>query len=353
MPDPPLVQSVDIQAAACRDMDAPFYAGLLDCARENASDAIPFWSVMATRREGDPIADAVPLRVLAALHDLVLAGRLPELAALYPGDGRAGDADAAWPLLNTAIEREWDFVSRRIHDGLQTNEVRRCAALLGGFFEIHARSGGLPMHLGELGASSGLNLCWDRYRYELGETSWGDPDAPLTLDTKWTGPPPRTAPLQVLSRRGCDIAPIDLSLEANRRRLMSFLWPEQPERQERLARAIDVASREEITLRKQRAGDFVDDFLAERTPGAVRVLYHSVMWIYVPETERTHITEAIHAAGARATVDAPLAWLRMEHAAGNRAGLLLDYWPGAGEEPELLARCHYHAVEIEWLDNPS
>ncbi|MDP6978580.1 MAG: DUF2332 domain-containing protein [Myxococcota bacterium] len=350
MPTELLRKAVDIQLEACQGMDTPFYAGLFACAHAAADDdGLPFWSVMAPWQGGNPIAAALPLRLLGAIHDLILAGRAPDLAAHYPSEDHSGNAEAAWPILNATIEREREFVAGRLDDGLQTNEVRRCAVLLPGFFEIHRRSGGMPMHLGELGASSGLNLCWDRYRYELGSTTWGDDDAPLTLATKWSGAPAEPEPLRVLSRRGCDIAPIDLSVEANRRRLMSFVWPEQPERMKLLARAIDVARREPIDLVKQSAGDFVDAFLSQNTSGAVRVLYHSVMWVYVPRQERERITRTIRAAGAEATADAPIAWLRMEHAERDRAALWLDFWPGAGEEPERLAHCHYHALEVEWF----
>src|SRR5205823_13158838 len=36
-----------------------------------------------------------------------------------------------------------------------------------------------PLQLLEIGSSAGLNLHWDRWRYESGLTSWGSPDAPV------------------------------------------------------------------------------------------------------------------------------------------------------------------------------
>ena len=54
----------------------------------------------------------------------------------------------------------------------------------------------------------------------------------------------------------------------------------------------------------------------------------------------------IEAASARATADAPLAWLRMEPA-GDHADLQLTIWPG-GEERH-LARAGYHGTPVELL----
>jgi len=50
-------------------------------------------------------------------------------------------------------------------------------------------------------------------------------------------------------------------------------------------------------------------------------------------------------AGARASRDAPLAWLRMEPG-GDRAELRLTTWPG--DDQRLLATAGYHGHPIWW-----
>src|SRR5262249_62273693 len=110
---------------------------------------------------------------------------------------------------------------------VQTNEVRRSAALLGGFLRV-ARETGLPLRLREIGSSAGLNLAWDRYRYELGPHRWGDPRAALVLAADWTGPAPDlAAKVRIASRAGCDVAPLDARDPATRQRLEAVGWPEQ------------------------------------------------------------------------------------------------------------------------------
>ena len=87
--------------------------------------------------------------------------------------------------------------------------------------------------------------------------------------------------------------------------------------------------------------------LAESGHGVLTVIYHSVMWLYVPEQERNRIESALRRAGEAAGPEAPLAWLRMEFVDEHEAGLFLDYWPGGASEQ--LARCHYHGTSVDWL----
>ena len=88
--------------------------------------------------------------------------------------------------------------------------------------------------------------------------------------------------------------------------------------------------------------------------GVTRVLYHSVMWQYLPETTRRSITAAMEEAGSRATAQRPLAWVRLEtNRETFRHELSVRYWPG-GEEPVTLSEAHPHGAWIEWRgDAPS
>ena len=58
--------------------------------------------------------------------------------------------------------------------------------MLGGFLEI-ARRTGLTLRLLEVGASAGLNLRFDSYRYELGDERWGPAWASTAI--RWSGRP--------------------------------------------------------------------------------------------------------------------------------------------------------------------
>jgi hypothetical protein len=111
--------------------------------------------------ERDPGPSALALRLMGAVHRLVLRGDAPALARHYPSaGGRPGDP---WPPFLDVL-RDWrEELAPMIEQPVQTNEPGRCAALLGGFLEV-ARDTGLPLRLLEVGASAGLNLRFDAYR---------------------------------------------------------------------------------------------------------------------------------------------------------------------------------------------
>ena len=302
---------------------------------------------MLFRSEGARIglADGLPLRVAGALHALAHGGVEPALAALYPPNPLPGTSDAAKVLDRILNVRSGDILGF-IRNTPQTNEVGRSAALMPGLLEIAARTG-LPLELYEIGASAGLNLFPDRYRYRFGDAEWGSPDSRPLLAPQWTGPAPAVgAPLRVLGRQGCDREPIDLRLPGSRERLAAYVWADQRDRLERLHDAITTALQDYPAIDRMEAADWVESRLSESAPGRVPVLFHSIVWNYLAPDSRKRITRHMRQLGESASACAPLAWLRLEHEE-KRTRLRLSLWPG--EEDELLAIAHPHGSSVEWL----
>jgi len=341
-----LVAAFRSQARGCKLVGSTLYEALLERAADDLERGGVFAEVVADYR-GQPVLDAFPLRLLARAHALVLSGEAPDLARFYPSAGGTAEADGAWRALVALVESRRDlFRAAATSWRVQTNEVRRSAVLLPGFLRVAARTR-LPLRLREIGASAGLNQGFDRYRYELGPHRWGDPASPLRITTDWEGgAPDLEAPLRIADRRGCDLAPIDLRDPAARTKLQSFLWPEQLDRLERLRTAIELLAADPPTIDATPAGDWVArEVQPER--GVATVLFHSVVWWYIPEVERDRITASMEAAGARAAADAPLAWLRMEGAKLEESELRVRLWPGG--EDALLATVHWHGAWVRWV----
>jgi hypothetical protein len=331
------------QARWCATLGSPIYADLIARAADDLEAGGPVWRAVEPWSDR-PLNFAHHLRLMGATHRLALTGEAPGLAAHYPSTGGDGDADGAWRELIALLEPREVSLDRPV----QTNEVGRSAALLGGFLTV-AQQTGLGLRILELGASAGLNLRWDRFRYEAPDWAFGDPGSPARVRADYEGNggrPPLPRAVWVMERAGCDAEPIDPTTEDGALTLQAFVWPDQLERLELLRGAIEVARTTPATVDRADAPQWLEERLAQRRGGASTVVYHSVMWGYLTDEARERITRLMHDAGAQASEAEPLAWLRMEPGPDN-ADITLTTWPG-GEE-RVLATAGYHGRPVKWL----
>jgi hypothetical protein len=295
--------------------------------------------------QGAALADAVPLRSAGALHGLHMSGRAPELAPLY-----AGEPADDLAILRDVIRKHEAFLLPWLDGPPQTNEAGRSSNFIAAMLWLAAE--GLPPRFEclEIGSSAGINLMIDRYRYDLGGVVVGPADPVMTFAPEWRGPPPPDRSIEIVSLKGCDVAPLDLTDPEQALRLKSYVWPEHAIRFERIEAAIRAASAKAPDLVKMNAADFVEQQLAlPQAEGTTRVLMHSIVWQYVPEDQQQRIAVAMEAHGRQATPDRALAWIALE---ADRTllqhGLTVRYWPG-GNEPRLITAAHAHGAWVEWL----
>lgn len=352
MRDDPVALDLRRQADACRALDSPLTAALLDgAAVDYAAEGI----VHRLLRDfpDDPQAAALSLRLAGALHHLVLCGKAPLLAAHYPSAGGAWNGrstEELWQAAAASLADRASEVRTFLTQPPQTNEVGRSGVLLGGFLEV-ARRTGLPLALREIGASAGLNLYWDQYSYDLGTTRWGDPASPVQIACKWLGSAPDlTTPVEVASRRGCDPNPLPIATAADRLRLEAYVWADQVERLTRLRAAMAIAAARRAPIRAIGAAAWIEHELSRARPGEALVVYHSIVMQYISKAERARFRALLANAGERASSRSPLAWLAMEpHRVGEsfEYQLTLTIWPG-GREERLAARVHPHGHAATW-----
>lgn len=332
------------QAEACVALGSPFTASLLRLVAQNLNDDHPVgtflqnWSSLDDFRSG-----AVALRLAGALHSLVLLGKSPTLSSVYPPN--APSETTLWNTVDTAMRTHADHLIEWMYSAPQTNEIRRSSALIPGF-HIIAQETGLPMILSEIGASAGLNLNWDQYRIEINGHIWGPENAPVRLTPEWHGPLPPKAVISVAEREGCDINPLDPANESDCLRMMSYIWPDQSRRIENTKRALELAAHTAHIIAREDAIHFLKRRL-QPINGKARVIYHSIMWQYLPPADQAKGEAMICAAGDAATAENPLAWLRMEaDNAGKGAAVTLNIWPNG--ETRNLGRADFHGRWIRW-----
>ncbi len=332
-----------LQAGFCRQTGSELTGRILDALavvldRSTQTGAhILDWS-------GDPMIDALKLRIAGGLNALAREGRDVELSQLYAQ--RDGEFEA---VLARILREHDDWLLPWLDSAPQTNEVARSGVLWPGMMAIAQRFGP-DVEILELGASGGLNLNMDRFAYRLGETVSGSLDSLVRIAPAWNGVSPSPTKVRIVARAGVDLNPLDLTDDATANRMMAYIWPDQDDRIARASAAIALARAFPPPVEQGDGAEWIEQQLARPQPaGVTRVIYHSVALQYFPAEGRRRVHDAIHAAGDRATPERPLAWLSMEFPGQiTTASLDLTCWPGG--ETNTLATAHPHGASITWLE---
>lgn len=291
-----------------------------------------------------PAGASLPLRLAGGLHALVLSGRAPDLAAVYPPKTVHDDKMRSTVL--AALNTYEDYLLDWVESAPQTNEVRRSAALMAAAAVVKTHFD-LPFWLSELGASGGLNMMWDHFELCLAGMRMGPLDPVLTLAPDWEGPLPPLALPRIAARAGVDLNPLDPRNPDDLLRMTAFLWPDQPER---LALTRAAAAVMDAPISRSDAIDWLEERLAQAPSGHVHLIQHTVAWQYFPPQAQLRGCRLIEEAGATATSDNPLAWLALETDGDTKgavgAALTLRLWPG--DITLNLGRADFHGRWIRW-----
>ena len=174
----------------------------------------------------------------------------------------------------------------------QTNEPRRCAALLPFLAELPG-----PLALLEVGAAAGLCLYPDRYSYRYDDGAPlhpldGESSVLLECATDGSVPIPTALP-EVVWRGGIDLAPLALDNADDMTWLETLIWPEQHERRARIRAAIAIARTDPPRII---AGDANDDLarLVDEVPDdATLVILHSGVLVYLSADDRHRFADRV------------------------------------------------------------
>lgn len=346
--DPAVLEAFERQVGWCEGLGSPFTAALLDLTVQDLKAGGPSAEIVTAWEGGDPVDALVALRFAAGVTALVLKGDAPDLAAEFPAPGRALDRAALWQATEPVLHQHKEFLQDYLQFPVQTNETARAGSLLGGFLWAHKRRP-KPLRMLEIGASAGLIMQWNDYHYDLGGgLAWGNEDSPLTIETDWRGKAPDIIrPLTVASRTGCDINPVDWSDDAQQARMRSYIWPDMFDRMRRFEAAAQMIKASGLKVDTADAADWLGQKLARPAEGQLTIVHHSYVWTYLPAATAQALRHILEAAGARATDEAPLAWVRTDpEYVGDAPQLKVTLWPGG--KTEILGDCHPHGNWLRW-----
>jgi hypothetical protein len=133
------------------------------------------------------------------------------------------------------------------------------------------------------------------------------------------------------------------------------VWPDQVERIDRMRAAFGVARAWPVEVRRQDAVTFVDRL--DLVDDTVTVLWHSLLWQYLPEPQQRDVAARIEQLGAQATARRVFAHLMFEpqrrspdapDSQGSPVEFLvvLRVWPGG--ERRVLAEAAPHGIPTVW-----
>lgn len=337
------------QGALCTAYGSPFTGALIEAMGADIEAGGPV-DVLVAGWQSNPRADALALRLAGALHAAVLSGKDPALSALYPAQKPNSHMSEVWPVARAFFLRELEWTRAFIQSPPQTNETRRSIALFAGLLAF-AKTWDGPVDTLEIGASAGLNLNWDRFAYRTQSWQWGAAGG-VEIDTDWHGPPPPVdAHVNIRHRAACDLNPLDIRDSQQCLQLKSYIWPDQPDRLARFDGAVALALKHDVRVDRADAAAWLAEKLAARAVDAATIVYHSVFLQYPPREARLAIVDAIKAAGAAATAQAPLVWVRLEPEAvtdgvenGLRFVVDLHTWPNQTRRVLAFTDGHVRAV---------
>jgi hypothetical protein len=298
-----------------------------------------------------------PTVILAALHDLALAGRAPALAAAYAAADREAAGGAAIDTLLRMTDAVAAIAARR---QTRTDEAGHAAVLYPAIAEAAHRVGADAVGLIDVGCSAGLNLNVDRVgiAYSDGQ-SLGDPASLVQLSCALRGdrPIPARALPEVVTRIGLDRDPVDVTDADDARWLRACLPPDQPERAARLEAEMALAAGAPPLLLRGDPVDLLPDAIARVPADALPVVITTWALSQLPLEQRLHFLQRLDALAGR-----PVAWVSAEGVGVAPAMPTLGDRPAFGHSivglavldrsalrAEAIGRCWSRGRWLAWL----
>ena len=308
--------------------------------------------------EGAPARQRRPAVILAALHDLALAGHAPALAAAYA----AADGDvAARAAIDTLLRMTDSVVAIAGRRPVRANETGRCPVLYPAVAEAARRAGANAVGLIDVGCSAGLNLNVDRVGITYSNRqSLGDPSSPVQFAASIVGdrPVPARAMPEVVARIGVDLDPVDVTDADSVRWLRACLAPDQSERAARLEAELTLAAAATPLLLPGDAVEVLPDALA-RVPGhALPVVTTTWALSHLPLESRLRFLQRLDEAATGRTV----AWVSVEgvgvapaiptfgdRRASGHSIIGLAVFDQSALHAEAIGRCWSQGRMLSWL----
>lgn len=291
-----------------------------------------------------------PNMLFAAAQYLLLTGVEHSLSAHYPIiSGQTPRNQSAFVDFRDFCMSQRDAIVELIRSRrTQTNVVRRCTCLLPVFSLVSVESD-LPLALVDIGASAGLNLNFDRYYYtyqlnQKKEVNWGSADSKIHLEAEVeeSGSFPSLSPaIEVASRDGIDLDPVDLGNFDQLLWLRALIWPEHIERHQQLIDAADEFADSDIHLRAGDAADVLPSLISTIPTDHALVVYSTIALYQFPPANRKRVAIAL----SQASEERPVWQIALE---GAEPTVSITRYRDGTSHTEILADASPHGWWMKW-----
>lgn len=326
----------------------------------------PIYQQMAAGAAADPELLAIaatatpgqnPPSLLLGAAQFLLADHCDHpLARFYPAlTGQPAPSDNPYPALRDFVLAHRNQIIAIVATRLvQTNEPARSSYLYPALLAAQHLGGGKPLALIEIGPSAGLTLVPDRYAYDYGTgVLYGDPTSPMVLSCALRGEiaPPLAGSLSVQWRTGVDVHPLDLGDPADRQWLRALIWPDHPDRAQRLDLAARAAARGPLPqVHQGDATATMPDLLAHAPHDTTVVVFHTAVLAHFTQQARAAFVQRL----LELSTKRPIIWVQGEPRPDEEPRLrLAQLDDGQTQIDHPLGRYHPHGAWLEWVSQAS
>lgn len=292
----------------------------------------------------------IPNLLFGSVHLLLLKGNQHNLREYYLSlVAKPKSPEDIYPEFKDFFLNNFEEIEKLMASKLvQTNEVRRCSYLYPAFLLISTFFENKPLHLIEIGASAGLNLFWDKYKYDYGTGDFfGKLDSNIVLKSKFEGSLPKVLELiatpEIASRVALDINCIDVTNPEELLWLEALIWPEQTERRELLKEAVKIRSQHDLLLKDCNGFDEAIRIAVDIDKQAPVCIFHTHVANQIPNEDRILFLKKIDDLGKNRNI---------VHLFNNiKPTLHLTIYKNGKKIDFPLAKTEGHGYWIDWMND--
>lgn len=245
---------------------------------------------------------------------------------------------------NFAIQHQDSIINILQSRLVQTNEVKRSAYLYPAIGLVSQLNNNQPICLIEIGASAGFNLCFDKYKYQVGDLHYGDTASDLLIHSEFKTQYPYSPIVDnfdIYKRIAIDLNIIDLKNADDQDWMQALIWPEHRARLEQLKIASQITRNTEIQYLQGDAVELINELVLSIPKHIGICVYHTHVANQMSTGQREGLVKMVDQLGSRGN---------LYHLYNNidSPELQLVHFPKGMRKHITLAKTEGHGKWVEW-----